>query len=213
MIGLAAETALTMLQHADSTFPSGGFAFSAGIEGLVADGKVGQDDLAALVSGWLRWRWAPFEQVFVCRAASFLGDVDALACVDAELEAMLWAPAERHGSACAGAALLASHLRMGTPGATELDVAVKGKLLIGHRVVLEGALWANTGLGRTEIRLVSAYTYVSTLSSAAVRLGICSAIAQQRLLADLVPTMARLASEPLGTTRNRGLLARSPRSR
>jgi hypothetical protein len=65
---------LTILQHADSAFPSGSFAFSNGIEGLAAMnapldrsglramkfvwnvmGSPGTPRLKALEDSWLRW--------------------------------------------------------------------------------------------------------------------------------------------------------------
>lgn len=191
------ETVLTMLQHADSQFPSGGFAFSAGLEGLLADGHFEESGLVTLFSAWLQQRWAKFDQVVVLRSASCRGDVEKLSRLDSLVEAMLLAPAERLGSQRAGAALLAAHTRLDTPGARDLDSAVRRGTMRGHRAVLEGVLWTGIGLQPPQIRLISAFNYVNALGSAAVRLGACGSMAQQRLLTNLTPLMARLLSEPI----------------
>ena len=198
MTAMTTEIVLTMLQHGDSQFPSGAFAFSAGIEGMLSDGLVEGADLTVLLSAWLRHRWAKFDQVIAHRSASFRGDMTRLAALDAQVEAMLLSPTERAGSRRAGAALLAAHLRLGTPGASEVDEAVREGSLRGHRAVLEGVLWAALGLQSSQIRLMSAFSYVNTLSSAAVRLGVCGSMTQQRLLTELTPLITRLLAEPIG---------------
>lgn len=194
---MTTESVLTMLQHGDSQFPSGAFAFSAGIEGLLNDGLVEEADLADLLSAWLRHRWAKFDQVITHRSASFRGDIGRLARLDSQVEAMLLAPAERLGSRRAGAALLAAHLRLGTAGARELDEALRHGALNGHRTVLEGVLWSGVGLQGPHIRLISAFSYINSLSSAAVRLGICGSLTQQRLLTESAPLVVRLLAEPI----------------
>lgn len=195
---MSTETALIMLQHGDSQFPSGGFAFSAGIEGLLADGHLEESGLSTLISAWLCHRWAKFDQVVVLRSAACHGDIEKLSRLDALVEAMLLAPAERLGSQRAGAAILTTHTRLDTPGAQDVGRAVRRGSMRGHRAVLEGALWAGVGLLAPQIRLISAFNYINALSSAAVRLGICGAMAQQRLLTELTPLVSRLLSEPIG---------------
>jgi len=60
---------LAALQQADAGFPSGGFAFSNGIEGLAALGqRFDAAGLAGLLAGVLRHRWAGCDRVAVARA-------------------------------------------------------------------------------------------------------------------------------------------------
>jgi urease accessory protein UreF len=52
---------LTILQHADSSFPSGSFAFSNGIEGLSAKtAELNRRGLQDVVTMFLRHRWTCF---------------------------------------------------------------------------------------------------------------------------------------------------------
>jgi urease accessory protein len=186
-----------LLQHGDSQFPGGGFAFSGGLEGLLADGRIAPGALEEVIAGMLRCRWAPFDRVAVRLAWQAHGAAPALAALDMQLEAALLAPAERTGSRRAGRAMIATHLRLGTPGAAELGAAIDAGALAGHRAVVEGTLWRALGLGEVEAALLSGYGFVNALGTACVRLGHTGALTQQRTLARLLPEVARLAEDPL----------------
>ncbi len=186
---------MLLLQHGDSAFPSGAFGFSWGLEGMLADATIGPDELEPAIGALLADRWAPFDRVAVRRAWHAAGDIAALAALDAEVEASLLAPAERSGSARAGAALLASHLRLGSAGAAELRAALRAGALKGHRPVIEGALWRGLGLAEGEAVLLSGYGFVAALCAAAVRLGRLGALGQQAILTRLGPRLGALAAE------------------
>lgn len=201
---------LTLLQHGDSAFPSGAFGFSWGLEGMLADGLLRAEELPDAIAAMLENRWAGFDRVAVrraWRAAAAAADgapaprspevVEALAALDAEVEAMLLAPAEREGSVRAGAALLATHRRLGTAGAAVLQAAIAGGALRGHRPVVEGALWHGLGLDEGGAALLSGYGFAMALCTAAVRLGRLGALGQQAIVTWLVPEIARAAAAPL----------------
>jgi len=188
MLGL-----LTLLQHGDSQFPSGAFAYSAGLEGLFADGhadNAGFDDLLATL---IDCRWASFERIALTRAWRAARDLDALAALDAEIEASLFAPVERAGAVRAGKALLTTHLRLATSGAVALVQAIDGGRLRGHRVLIEGVLWQGLGVSAAQARALSGYAFVNGLCTAAVRLGRLGALAQQGMLARLALRLAQWA--------------------
>ena len=197
MPDITAEQLLTLLQHGDSQFPTGAFAYSGGVEGLLADGRATAASLPVLFADLLRWRWAAFDRVFLQRAWQADGALDVLAEIECELDAALLAPAERAGSLRAGAALLTIHLRLSTAHATELRAAIDAGTLRGHRLVLEGALWRALGLDECQATMLSAYAFVSMLGTAVVRLGVQGALTQQQLLARLLPDIAALAGAPL----------------
>lgn len=183
---------LTVLQHGDSLFPSGAFGFSWGLEGMLAEGMLTAADLPAAIPLLLHNRWSPFDRVAVARAwrAADSGEGQALALLDLELEAALLAPVERAGSVRAGAALLAGHRRLGTPGAADLQARIREGGLRGHRPLVEGVLWQGLGLAEPQALALSAYGFAAALCSAAVRLGRLGALEQQAILAAALPAIA-----------------------
>ena len=112
---------LTILQHADSAFPSGSFAFSNGIEGLAAmNAPLDRDGLHNVVAMFLRHRWATSDRVAVALAHRANGDFKQISEIDHAVEAATLAEPLRSGSKRNGSALLAAHVRLKTPGAVEL---------------------------------------------------------------------------------------------
>jgi len=109
---------LTILQHADSAFPSGSFAFSNGIEGLAAmNAPLDRGGLRDVVGMFLRHRWATSDRIAVALAHRAHNDFNRLAAIDQAVEAATLAEPLRTGSKRNGNALLAAHIRLGTPGA------------------------------------------------------------------------------------------------
>jgi urease accessory protein len=185
---------LTLLQHGDSQFPSGAFAYSSGLEGLFADGHADIARFDDLLATLVDCRWASFDRVALTRAWRAAHDLNSLAALDIEIEASLFAPAERGGSVRAGKALLTTHLRLATPGAAALRQALDCGRLRGHRVLMEGVLWQGLGLSAAQARALSGYAFTNGLCTAAVRLGRLGALTQQGILTRLVPRLARWAA-------------------
>ena len=189
---------LAALQQADAAFPNGNFAFSNGVEGLAALGMpFDASSLAALLTAALRHRWAGCDRVVLVRAWRRGGDIAALASIDHAMEAATLPLKLRDGSRANGAALLAAHARLGSPGAAALLAAVSRGDLLGHLPVLQGVLWRDLGIIERDAVLVSAYTTASTLSTAALRLGRIGAIAAQRALRDALTSIDALTRQPV----------------
>ena len=188
---------LTFLQHGDSQFPTGAFAFSSGLEGLLSDHITSPREIPHTVERMIRNRWATFDRVAVRRAWRAHGDLTLLSCLDRELDALLLPPAERTGSQRAGAALLITHIRLGTALSTQLHKAVKSKKLLGHRTILEGALWWSLGLTEIEAALLSGYGLLHSVTTAAVKLGHLGALRQQQVVSSLTSVIAEFADAPL----------------
>jgi urease accessory protein len=189
---------LAALQQADAGFPSGGFAFSNGIEGLAALGqRFDAAGLAGLLAGVLRHRWAGCDRVAVSRAWDCGADAAALLPIDAAIEAATLPRTLRAGSRANGAALLTAHARLGSPGAAALRAALAEGALLGHLPVLQGALWRGLGIARDAALLVSGYVTISTLATAAVRLGRVGALVAQGAVRDSLPLIEALAAVPV----------------
>ncbi len=185
---------LSALQQADAAFPSGGFAFSNGIEGLAAMGTpLDGAALAGVLAAVLRHRWAPCDRIALVQAWRAGPAPERLDRIDRAVEAATLPQSLRRGSCRNGAALLAAHVRLLTPGALALQRALDAGTLLGHLAVLQGALWRSVGLDEAMAAQVSGYTVISGLAAAAVRLGCLGALAAQAAVRDTLPLVAELS--------------------
>jgi urease accessory protein len=191
---------LTILQHADSAFPSGSFAFSNGIEGLAAmEAPLDRSGLHDVVAMILRHRWATSDRIAVALAHRAGDDFGKLAEIDQAVEAATLAEPLRTGSKRNGNALLAAHIRLRTQGAAELRSQIEAGNAHGHLPLVQGFVWRVRGLRETDAILVSGYSTVSGLIAAAVRLGRIGAVEAQAVLASLLPSIAEVAAPPVRT--------------
>ncbi|WP_161138577.1 urease accessory protein UreF [Propylenella binzhouense] len=184
------------LRLADSLFPSGGFGFSWGLEGLFADGELRRGDLPAFLAASFEQKWLSFDAPFLQAAFALAREPARLAELDAELDLRVAGTAQREGSLRAGRALMGVHVRLGTPGAGELrDLMLAGEG--GHQPVVLGAMLALCGLGRERAMLVAAYGYLTGLCSAALRLGHASHLDVQSALNAMGVRVAEGLSGPI----------------
>src|SRR5258708_10838477 len=90
---------LQAIWQADGTFPSGAFAFSYGVEGIVAlRSKLDGTALAELATAIIRRRWSTFDRVALVRAFRAAGDLGAIADIDRDVEASTFGSTMRDGS-------------------------------------------------------------------------------------------------------------------
>lgn len=191
------ERLLALLQHGDSFFPAGGFAFSWGLETLVADGQVrGAEDLARFIAGQIEHRWATFDRVIVAHAHRARAP-DHLAALDALVEAASWPRELREGSRRAGRALLGMHARLGAAEAAAYQVRARSRAAHAHLPVVQGLVWREAGLDEAAAVALSGYQACAALASAAVRLGAATHVDAQRTLGAVRPLAARLAGLPV----------------
>lgn len=189
---------LRAIWQADPTFPSGGFAFSNGIEGALATGEEGGSAvLERHVRAALVHRWATADRVALLRAWRAGGDIGGLCRIDAEWEALSTPEPLRTGSRRNGAALVTSHLRLGTPGAAMLSEAIRRKSMQGHLPVVQGALWHGAGLDEAGAVAASAYAALNGMVAAAIRLGRVGAVEAQAVVAACLPLIGELAETPV----------------
>jgi urease accessory protein len=185
---------LTILQHADSAFPSGGFAFSNGIEGLVAmNAGLDRGRLTDIVAMVARHRWATSDRIAVALAHRADGDLDDIAEIDRAVEAATLAESLRTGSKRNGNALLAAYTRLATNGAAELRALIEAGKTHGHLAVVQGFVWRARGLSEADAIAVSGYSTAAGLIAAAVRLGCVGAVEAQAVLTAVLPEIDALA--------------------
>lgn len=187
---------LLALQHGDSFFPSGGTAFSWGIETLGREGLLSAETLPAFIAGQLAHRWASCERPMLAAAHAAAGDLDRVQALDDRLDMLTLARELREGSRRNGGALLAVHERLGTPNAAAYRRRVRAREAPGHLAVMQGLLWAGAGLDQRAAAALSAHMLCVGLLAAALRLGLIGHVAAQRCLAGLRPLAARLVAEP-----------------
>ncbi|HEX9469936.1 MAG TPA: urease accessory UreF family protein [Bradyrhizobium sp.] len=189
---------LQAIWQADGTFPSGAFAFSYGVEGIVAlRSKLDGTALAELATAIIRRRWSTFDRVALVRAFRAAGDLGAIADIDRDVEASTFGSTMRDGSRRNGGSFLASHARLGEATALRLRDAVSSGVCLGHIAVMQGAVWQAMGLDEKLAQLASAYGVASGVTAAAVRLGAIGALEGQKVLRGCLPLIDTLVAHPV----------------
>jgi urease accessory protein len=189
---------LQAIWQADGTFPSGTFAFSYGVEGVVAlRSQWDEAALAELTATILRQRWATSDRVALVRAFRAGGDLDGLAGIDHAVEAATFGDKAREGSRRNGASFLAAHSRLGEPTALRLRQAVRSGVCLGHIAVMQGAVWQTIGLDEKLAEIASGYGVASGVTAAMVRLGAIGALDGQKALRGCLALIEKLAAQPV----------------
>lgn len=191
-------TLLRLLQVSDSSFPSGGFAFSNGLETLANEGALGGDaDVEGFLRDQLLARWASFDRWFLRRALEAGDDIGALGALDWQCEAQTSVACLAAASRRMGRAVLSSHRRIGTPFAGAYLAALREDAVPGHLPVVQGLVAAALGLPPPVAEVSAAYQMVTGALSAAVRLGRLGALQAQATQTALAPDICRLIAAPL----------------
>jgi urease accessory protein len=186
---------LAVLHYGDSAYPAGGFAFSWGVEGLAADGLLaGADDLDRVIREHLRLRWQTMDRPLLGQAFR-APDVAALAAVDHATERATLSAAMRDGSRRAGRALLGVSARLGGTLSSAYRADLHEDLRRGHLPVVQAIVYRDARLGIRAAELVSGWSLVNGLVSAAVRLGVVGHIEGQRALGTARPLLAALLAD------------------
>jgi urease accessory protein len=189
---------LQAIWQADGAFPSGSFAFSWGVEGVIAlRPELDQAALAELTATIIRQRWLTCDRVALVQAFRAAGDLDVIAEVDRNVEASTFGSIMRDGSRRNGGSFLASHARLGDAMALRLRGAVRSGICLGHIAVMQGAVWQAMGLSELLAQLASAYGAASGVTAAAVRLGAIGALEGQKILRGCLPLIESLVTDPV----------------
>jgi urease accessory protein len=174
-----------LLQLADSAFPTGGFAHSAGLEAAQQLGRLhGPEELSGFVEEAL-WSAGSFNLPFV-RAARATPDVHAA--VDAVCDAATPGHVANRASRDQGQAFLRA-AAIFSPATSRLAEETRRLKLPGHLAPAFGAVLGLLGAQDEDTCRVFLYLGARGIFSAAVRLGIVGPIEAQALLAHAAPTM------------------------
>lgn len=184
---------LRLLQLADSAFPTGAFAFSHGLEGLLDLGLLrGEADVAAVLRVHVEESLAGLEAPAARHAhrAAAAADLAALLRLDAELAARKPVPAFRAASARTGRRFLASTSGLvDGPTLGSFRGAVAAGLADGHHALAFAVVLEAAGLDEETTALTLAAGFLGNLAAAAVHLGTIGQTAAQRLVAALRPDL------------------------
>ncbi len=182
---------LRLLQFTDSSFPVGGYAYSHGLEWLVAEGRANNADqvagvLRSFVSQTIRRQWLP-AAAMAHRARSLAATCHA----DERLDASISAVAERNAGRAMGRRLLdlaASTLE--APGTARLRASVVANESPGQFAVAFGAVSNELGVPESDALGALGYSMVNSVTQAAIRLGVIGADAGARLVAEAMPAVS-----------------------
>lgn len=190
---------LSAFQFSDSAFPSGGFAFSQGLEAASAhEEQLGPFDLKAMMRSQIQHRWASSDRVALIRAHRLENDLPNIIELDREVEASTLVEALRMGSRRNGSAMLIAHERMGMDRAENYRRLVRDQSAPGHLAVIQGFVWEGLGLSEEAAVAMSGYQAVMSLSTAAVRLGLIGALEVQVVIQDVLKLVGDLSCKPVG---------------
>lgn len=176
---MATATRWRLLQLADSAFPTGGFAHSAGLEAAVHLGEVRTAErLDAHVRAYL-WNVGNASLPFVGAAHD---EPSAVAHLDALVDAVLTSHVANRASRTQGRAFLATCARVfDEPGVLALASRARDRRVPAHVGPAFGAALSFLGVGRNETLAIHLYLALRGMSSAAVRIGVVGPHEAQRL--------------------------------
>jgi urease accessory protein len=181
---------LLILQLADSAFPTGGFAHSAGLEAAYQHGEI---RTTAEVRAFVRWTLAQAGRGALPLVLAAHGDVDRLPELDDLCDAFLTNPVVNRASRLQGRAWLAATARVLDRDALRRLVTVVGEHnLAPHHAPVFGAILSALDVTADRTARLFLFTTARTVLSAAVRLGIVGTHEAQQLQADVAEIIDRV---------------------
>ena len=192
---------LGLLQLADTSFPSGAYTLSHGLETLVADGLVhGADGLAEVIEVSLLSRFARADLPAVLwshDAARAIGAGDPAACarlvsVDRHLRAAKLAREEREGSERVGRRIVVEAAALAPSAAlAAYETAIRAGEAPGNSAVAFGVAAESFAVERRQAALAAGQSHATALAMAALRLGLIGHRGTQRVIRASVPLVQR----------------------
>jgi urease accessory protein len=187
---------LQLLQLADACFPSGGFAFSNGLESLAKLGYVKRMGdfreyldchLEQITSSELPFLNSAHLHAFWNGEGDWNKDGDAFAAVVREWDAWLFMPSQRKGSLAQGQAWSrAMEETFGDAGIRALRPWFQARDLPLHFLMIFAATLKAAGIGRADAQSLLLHMTLRDQLGAAVRLGLLGSLHAQKLHRDFL---------------------------
>lgn len=180
------------LRYLDSFFPSGGFAFSSGLEAAVQGGRVStQEELRRYLEEWLRFGLASRDAVAVARSHEAINTAPYALVIetDWELDALKLGCSSRAASRQMGRQFV-RHVVADADAGTLLGRyagAVEVNETPGHLAVCLGLTLGSKGWSRDETVAAFFYQSVVGMVSAALKLIAMGQGSGQRVIAQCLP--------------------------
>lgn len=195
---MADEALLAALQHGDSFFPSGAFSFSWGLETLIAEGAIKSAvDVRCFVEGQLTSRWATCDRLALVATYRAADALDEVANVDNKLDILALSREMREGGRRAGGALLDVHNSLNTPRAGAYRDLVRTGQAPGQLAAVQGLVWHGVKMSEEAACAISAHVVCTGFVGVAMRLGLISHVAAQRILTGMRPVICKLLAEQI----------------
>jgi urease accessory protein len=182
---------LTLWQLADSAFPTGGFAHSAGLEAAAQLGEVRDAEGLAAYAEEVLWNTGAFALPLASAAHR---DPHALRSIDARCDAYTPSKVADRASRAQGQALLRAAEAAFSGPVAELAERARSERLAGHLAPTAGAVLAVLGVPLAAAERLILYVALRGVLSAGVRLGICGPLEAQRIQACLADTIEEVAA-------------------
>ncbi|MEO0845137.1 MAG: urease accessory UreF family protein [Cyanobacteria bacterium J06648_1] len=184
---------LTLIQLADSFFPSGSYTLSHGLESLIQQGKIQQpEDITDFLKILLRYKTATCDLVALVQAhqASVNSNVVRITAIAAQLQALTPIETIRKTQLQSGRALLM--VAQSTWKHPLLEVLEQQRAVNQfdclHPVVF-GVVGSIADLNQTDTALAFLHGFVTGVLGAAIRLGSLGHLQAQQILLDLSAEM------------------------
>ena len=170
-------------QLIDSSFPSGGFAHSAGLEACVQHGHVTDGESA---HAFARHALAQCGRSALPLVTAAHGAPDALKDLDRLSDVFLWNPVANRASRAQGRALLTSVGRsFHDSNVAALEAQIRAEGMAGHHAPLFGRIFSMLDVDIADTQRAFLFIAARGVGSAAVRLGLMGAYEAQTMQREL----------------------------
>lgn len=209
MSGTDLSRLLLALQFTDSSFPSGMYTLSHGLEGLAQRGEVDARRLPEVLHSMLRHAIGPADSVALALAWAATHEhggrdtdalLDSVTRIDRRLHATRLTRELRDGATRAGKQVLdlAAEL-LDDPVVSAWNAHVRARRSPGSQSVVMGVVYARGGLDQRDAVAADLTAVVISLAGAALRLRLADHRSAQALVLGAAPVVEEVADAAVGT--------------